>query len=143
MAFALDPAFEESAITLGNLPLSRVLLSDDARYPWLILVPQRADISEIIDLAPADRAALMDEIVAASEALKALYGPDKLNVGALGNHVRQLHIHVIARFVSDLAWPGPVWGHSPAVPYPPHMAGMAADRIIKALTPHGLKEIRS
>ncbi len=140
MPFALDPAFSDSAITLGDFALCRVLLQDDARYPWLVLVPRRPALAEIIDLEPADRALLMDEIAAASSALKALYQPDKLNVGALGNHVRQLHIHVIARFASDPAWPGPVWGHSPAVPYAAHVAGMTADRLAKALVPHGLKE---
>jgi diadenosine tetraphosphate (Ap4A) HIT family hydrolase len=140
MPFDLDPAFSDSAIVLGDLPLSRVLLQDDARFPWLVLVPRRPAIAEIMALEPADRVLLVDEIVAASNALQALYGPDKLNIGTLGNHVRQLHVHVIARFASDLAWPGPVWGHSPAVPYPAHVAGMTADRIAKALAPHGLKE---
>jgi diadenosine tetraphosphate (Ap4A) HIT family hydrolase len=143
MGFALDPAFADGAIALGDLPLSHVLMQDDARFPWLILVPRRPAVAEIIELEPQDRALLMDEIVAASSALKTLYGPDKLNVGALGNHVRQLHVHVIARFASDPAWPGPVWGHSPAVPYPAHVAGMTADRVAKALKPHGLKEIHS
>ena len=140
MPFELDPAFSDSAIVIGDLPLSRVLLQDDARFPWLVLVPRRRAIAEIMALEPADRALLMDEIVAASRVLEALYGPDKLNVGALGNHVRQLHIHVIARFASDPAWPGPVWGHSPTVPYAAHVAGMTADRLVKALVPHGLKE---
>jgi diadenosine tetraphosphate (Ap4A) HIT family hydrolase len=106
---------------------------DDARYPWLILVPERPDLAEIIDLDAAARHRLMDAIAAASTALTALYRPDKLNVGALGNRVRQLHVHVIARFVSDTAWPAPVWGVGEAVPYPPHMAGIAVDRMAAAL----------
>jgi diadenosine tetraphosphate (Ap4A) HIT family hydrolase len=141
MSFSLDPRLDADTIPLGRLPLSRVLLMNDARYPWLILVPERPDLIEIIDLPEADRAALIGEIAAASEALKALYGPDKLNVGALGNRVRQLHVHVLARFQSDAAWPGPVWGVGHARPYPPHMAGVTADRLAAALSPHGLKDI--
>jgi diadenosine tetraphosphate (Ap4A) HIT family hydrolase len=141
MSFTLDPRLDADTIPLGRLALCRVLLMNDARYPWLILVPERPDLAEIIDLPEAERMQLMREIAAASEALKALYAPDKLNVGALGNRVRQLHVHVIARFVSDAAWAGPVWGVGEAQPYPPHMAGATADRIAKALAPSGLKEI--
>ncbi len=114
---------------------------NDARYPWLILVPERADLAEIIDLEEADRAELMREIAAVSQVLKQMFNPDKLNVGALGNRVRQLHVHVLARFVSDQAWPGPVWGVGEPHPYPPHMAGVTIDRIADALRPHGLKDI--
>jgi diadenosine tetraphosphate (Ap4A) HIT family hydrolase len=138
--FLLDPRLDADTIPLGRLSLSRVLLMNDARYPWLILVPERPGLAEIIDLGEPDRRTLMDEVAAASQALKALYGPDKLNVGALGNRVRQLHVHVLARFESDAAWPGPVWGVGEAQPYPPHMAGVMADRIRAALEPHGLKE---
>lgn len=113
---------------------------NDMRFPWLILVPERDGAEEIIDLGEADRAALMREIALVSEALKALWSPDKLNVGALGNRVRQLHVHVLARFVSDEAWPGPVWGVGQAVAYPPHMAGIALDRLRGWLLPHGLTE---
>jgi diadenosine tetraphosphate (Ap4A) HIT family hydrolase len=141
MPFTLDPRLDADSIPLGRLALSRVLLMNDASYPWLILVPERPDLAEIIDLTEADRATLMREIAAASEALKALYQPDKLNVGALGNRVRQLHVHVLARFVSDAAWPGPVWGVGEAAPYPPHMAGVTAARIAAALQPHGLKDL--
>lgn len=141
-AFRLNPVFSRDFLCLGRLALSRVLLMNDARYPWLTLVPERPDIVEIIDLEPGDRTVLMNEIAAASEAIRMVQAPDKLNVGALGNHVPQLHVHVIGRFVSDPAWPGPVWGHSPAVPYPPHAAGIAADRLAAALAPHGLREVQ-
>lgn len=141
MSFLLDPRLDADTIPLGRLALSRVLLMNDARYPWLILVPERDGLAEIIDLPEADRVVLMGEISAASEVLKTLYGPDKLNVGALGNRVRQLHVHVLARFQSDEAWPGPVWGVGQAVAYPPHMAGVTADRIAAALAPHGLREL--
>jgi len=140
-SFSLDPNLDNDTLPLGRLALSRVLLMNDARYPWLILVPERPDLAEIIDLAEGDRQQLMREIAAASEALKALFNPDKLNVGALGNRVRQLHVHVLARFVSDAAWPRPVWGVGQAEPYPPHMAAVTADRIAAALKPFGLREI--
>ena len=141
MTFLLDPTLDADTLVIGRLVLSRVLLMNDARYPWLILVPERPDLAEIIDLEEAARHQLMREIGAASEALKALFRPDKLNVAALGNRVRQLHVHVIARFVSDQAWPGPVWGVGAAEAYPPHMAGVTMDRIASALAPHGLKEL--
>jgi diadenosine tetraphosphate (Ap4A) HIT family hydrolase len=140
-SFVLDPRLDADTYPLGRLALSRVLLMNDARYPWLILVPERADVSEIIDLDAADRALLMDEIAAASTALRQAHGPDKLNVGALGNRVPQLHVHVLARFVSDAAWPGPVWGVGEGVPYPAHMAGVVIDRLTDALRPFGLREL--
>jgi len=99
------------------LRLSRVLLMNDSSYPWLILVPERAGLREFYELDPMDRYRLSDEIVLASDVLRSLYNPDKLNVAALGNQVPQLHLHVIARRVTDAAWPGPVWGKVPAVPY--------------------------
>jgi diadenosine tetraphosphate (Ap4A) HIT family hydrolase len=139
--FQLDSRLAADTIPLGRLALSRVLLMDDARYPWLILVPERPELAEIIELPEPDRIVLMREIAAVSEVLKALYAPDKLNVGALGNKVRQLHVHVLARFASDAAWPGPVWGVGEAASYPPHMAGVTADRIAASLKHHGLKDI--
>ncbi len=141
MPFTLDPQLEADTIPIGRLALSRVLLMDDMRYVWLILVPEQPDLVEIVDLPEAGRITLMHEIAAASEALKALCNPDKLNVGALGNRVRQLHVHVLARFQSDAAWPGPVWGVGQRRPYPAHMAGVTADRIAAALRPHGLQDI--
>lgn len=116
-SFELDPVLAGDTADLGSLGLCRVLLIRDARYPWLILVPQLAGLVEIGDLARDDRIRLMDEIEAISAALAELYAPDKINTGALGNIVRQLHIHIVARNEGDPAWPGPVWGHSPAVAY--------------------------
>ena len=139
--FVLDPVLARDTIALGDLPLSRVLLINDARYTWLTLVPRRAGVAELIDLDAADRQQAFAEIMLASEVLSAVARPDKLNTGALGNIVRQLHIHLIARFASDPAWPGPVWGHSPAVPYPPHLAGVTIDRLREALTARGMTEI--
>ncbi len=137
-AFALDPQLDADTIPLGRLALSRVLLMNDMRFPWIILVPERAGAAEIIDLDGADRALLMEEIAKASHALKRGFDPDKLNVAALGNRVRQLHVHVIARFVSDAAWPNPVFGSGPAQPYPPHMQGVVADRLAGAMGLAGL-----
>ena len=136
--FVLDPRLDADTHPVGRLALSRVLLMDDARFPWLILVPERADLAEIIDLEAEDRQRLMDEIGAVSEALRAVLQPDKLNVAALGNQVRQLHVHVIARFVSDAAWPSPVWGAGERVGYPAHTAAALIDRIVGVLAPHGL-----
>ena len=117
MTFQLDSRLEADTVLVGDWPLCRVLLMNDARYPWLVLVPRRAGMVEIADLAPPDRAILMEEIIRASEVLRSLPGVTKLNVGALGNVVRQLHVHVVGRRVGDPAGAGPVWGHSPAVPY--------------------------
>jgi diadenosine tetraphosphate (Ap4A) HIT family hydrolase len=125
--FVLDPRLEAPGIALGDFPLCRVFLFDDARFPWLMLVPRRGGAVEILDLAPDDRQALFDETLRAAEALRAVSRPDKLNIGALGNVVPQLHMHIVGRFVSDAAWPGPVWGHGARQPYPPHMAGPLMD----------------
>jgi diadenosine tetraphosphate (Ap4A) HIT family hydrolase len=117
MSFVLDPRLAADTLAIGDLALSRVLLMNDARYPWLILVPRRADLREIVDLPANERATLIEEIAAASAFLRTLPGVDKLNVGALGNVVAQLHVHVLGRAVGDPAWPGPVWGHSARLPY--------------------------
>jgi diadenosine tetraphosphate (Ap4A) HIT family hydrolase len=93
------------------------LLIKDANYPWLVLVPARPEIREIHDLSPADRAILVEEIAKAGERVQELFQADKINVAALGNVVPQLHIHVIARFINDPAWPKPVWGVVPAKEY--------------------------
>ena len=115
--FALHPRLEADTWFVTDLPLCRVLLMNDASYPWLILVPRRPALSELHDVAAADLAKLTDETIRASRALKSAFKADKINIGALGNMVPQLHLHVIARFRNDPAWPGPVWGAKPAVPY--------------------------
>jgi diadenosine tetraphosphate (Ap4A) HIT family hydrolase len=123
--WALHPQLAADTAAVGDLPLCRVLLMDDANYPWLILVPRHAGLVEFLDLAAPERAILMEEVAEAAEALRALTRCDKLNVGALGNTVSQLHVHVIARFRSDLAWPRPVWGIAPTARYAPaDMAGL-------------------
>ncbi|MBU0726862.1 MAG: HIT family protein [Alphaproteobacteria bacterium] len=120
--FALHPQLAADTREIGQYGLCRILLMNDATYPWLVLVPERPDIREIHQLDAGDRGLLMDEIVRTTQALETLYTPTKLNVAALGNMVPQLHVHVIARFDSDAAWPGPVWGKVPATPYPPEEA---------------------
>jgi len=117
MTFALHPALERDTVLVTRLALCRVLLMSDRRFPWLILVPERDGVREIAELSPADRGILIEEIALASEALTRRFRPDKLNVGALCNVVPQLHVHVVARFTSDPAWPGPVWGSGAADPY--------------------------
>jgi diadenosine tetraphosphate (Ap4A) HIT family hydrolase len=117
MSFALDPRLAADTFAAGDLELSRVLLMNDSRYPWLILVPRREGLREIVDLDAAERAVLMEEIAAASNFVRALPGVEKLNVGALGNVVSQLHVHVLGRRVGDPAWPGPAWGAGARVAY--------------------------
>jgi diadenosine tetraphosphate (Ap4A) HIT family hydrolase len=115
----LDQQLASDTVPVGDLALSRVLLNEDANYPWLILVPRRAALREIIDLGTDDRARLMEEIAHTSEALKSITACDKLNIAALGNVVAQLHVHVIARFKTDAAWPNPVWGKAERRSYEP------------------------
>lgn len=102
---------------MRDLPLCHLRLMNQKAAPWLVLIPRRAEMREIFELAAEDRIQLIEEIAQASRALDKLYAPDKINVAALGNMVPQLHIHVIARFKSDDAWPNPVWGKLPAEPY--------------------------
>jgi diadenosine tetraphosphate (Ap4A) HIT family hydrolase len=117
--FELDPRLAYDTAFVSDWQLCRVLLMDDARFPWLVLVPRRAGRVELDDLDETDNARLMHEIRRAMEALRGVTGCDKINVGALGNIVRQLHVHVVARRETDPAWPGPVWGHGPAQRYAP------------------------
>lgn len=126
--FELDPRLKADTVPVGDLALSSVLLMNDARFPWLILVPRRPDLSELTDLSAEDAARMMDEIRLATSVMLDLAKPDKVNVGALGNMVAQLHVHVVGRFRSDPAWPGPVWGHGTRMPYPDHAAASLADR---------------
>ncbi|WP_428642310.1 HIT domain-containing protein [Roseibium sp.] len=116
-SFALNPRLEGDSHFVTDLPLSTVRLMKDANYPWLLLVPRKSDLVEVIDLDEADQQQLMREIVQASSILREVSDCEKLNVGALGNQVSQLHVHVIGRFRDDAAWPGPVWGAVPAKAY--------------------------
>ena len=126
--FTLDPRLAADTAEVGDLALCRVLLMDDARFPWLILVPRRPAVSEITDLSEAEAALLWQEVRLATGVMQALSKPDKVNVGALGNVVAQLHVHVVGRFRSDPAWPGPVWGFETRKPYPPHARAQLLER---------------
>lgn len=109
MNFELDSRIENDSVFLCDWPLSQVRLHRNAAFPWLMLMPRRADMREIIDLGEEDQWQLLREIRFASQVLQDVYRPTKLNVANLGNVVAQLHVHVIARFEADPAWPGPVW----------------------------------
>ena len=115
----LHPQLADDTVPVIELALSEVRMMDDANHPWLVLVPRVAGVTELIDLDAAQRTQLTEEIDTASRALKSLFKPDKLNVAALGNLVPQLHVHVIARYKTDIAWPRPVWGAADARPYAP------------------------
>ena len=127
-AFALDSRLRADTIPIGDLTLSAILLMNDARFPWFVLAPRRAGTSEITDLSDEDAAALMGEIRVATRVMLELARPDKVNLGALGNMVPRLHVHVVGRFRSDPAWPGPVWGFGTRAPYPDHAAAALIER---------------
>lgn len=127
--FQLDARLAADTVFVAEWILCRVLLMDDAQFPWLVLVPRRGGLAELDDLAERDRAQLMREITRAMKLLRGAVECDRLNVGALGNIVRQLHVHVVARREDDAAWPGPVWGHGPAHHYLPE----ARDRLLADL----------
>lgn len=112
--FALDPRLAANTRQLADWPLSRVLVMNEARYRWLLLVPRRPGVTEIIDLDDTDSQQLLCEIRAASKVLQSFPETHKINVAALGNMVPQLHVHVIARRLGDPAWPGVVWDKGPA-----------------------------
>ena len=109
-AFELDARLRTDSFLIANIGLCQLRLMNDSRWPWLILVPQRADITETFELAPLDQAMLTFETNLVAEALKRSKAAEKINIGAIGNIVRQLHVHIIARYENDANWPKPVWG---------------------------------
>ncbi len=115
--FELDAQLEADTALIASTSLNRILLMNDSRFPWLILVPERPDITEPFELTDEDQRTLMQESMITGKSLKALFNAHKLNIAALGNQVSQLHIHHIARFRTDAAWPRPVWGVGAAEPY--------------------------
>jgi diadenosine tetraphosphate (Ap4A) HIT family hydrolase len=115
--FRLHPQLQKDCVVVTELPLSLLLLMNDSQYPWTILVPRVEQVKEVIDLSTEQQQQLWCESAWLSRALQQQYRPDKLNIAALGNMVPQLHIHHIARFKHDVAWPQPVWGKYPPVPY--------------------------
>lgn len=115
--FELDSRLQNDTFFVCDLTLSRVLLMNDSQFPWLILVPMRDDVAEIIDLTEQEQQMLLSESAKVSKVMQKLFSPYKLNVAALGNVVRQLHVHHVARFENDVAWPKPVWGNQSSVAY--------------------------
>ena len=115
--FELDSQLESDSIAVAESELCLLRLLNDARYAWLLLIPKRQGICEVFELDEAEQLQLARETSAAAAAIKQSFACDKINVAAIGNIVRQLHIHVVARNQGDPAWPGPVWGHSPRMPY--------------------------
>lgn len=136
-AFVVDPRIVAESVVLAEGRLSHVRLMDDARFPWLLLLPRRAGLVELTDLGVADRALLMEEIAVAGTALKAAMPFEKLNVAALGNIVTQLHVHVVGRSPGDAAWPGPVWGSGARQPRTPLEAAALLERLREALRAAG------
>jgi len=131
--FQLDRRLLNDTIPVGRLGLSRLLLMNNRLWPWLILVPERPGVTELYQLSPADRACLIEELAVVAAHMAALFSPDKLNLGALGNLVPQLHLHVIARWRDDPAWPGPVWGCGRSESYADSEAQALVTRLGEAL----------
>ncbi|MEO4047853.1 HIT domain-containing protein [Pseudomonas sp. CAU 1711] len=132
--FSLDSRLQQDTLVLGDFPLCRLLLMNDANYPWFILVPRRESVSELFQLDEADRQQLWLETNRLAETLKDAFVADKMNVATLGNVVSQLHMHVIVRRREDPAWPAPVWGKLPARPYEVGEIEALRQRLRSALT---------
>lgn len=133
MDFELHPRLAADCFALAELPLSRLLLMNDAQYPWCILVPRRAGIREIYELSQADQLALLQESSQLGRAMMTAFDGTKLNVAALGNLVPQLHLHHIVRYEGDPAWPAPVWGRHAARPYDDAQQRDFVDRLLPRL----------
>ena len=132
--FALDSRLQQDTLPIGDFKLSRLLLSNDSNYPWFILVPRKADISELFQLDLADQQLLWQETTELAEMLKDSFDADKINVATLGNVVSQLHMHIIVRKRDDAAWPAPVWGKHPARPYTAEQVAAIRERLRVVLT---------
>lgn len=115
--FELHPRLAADTIIVGDWPLCRLLLMNDAQYPWAILVPRRTGLREAYELAPADQLQLLTESNHLGREMMRRFDGEKLNVAALGNLVPQLHVHHVVRSSADAAWPAPVWGKQPAMAY--------------------------
>ena len=133
MAFQLHPQLEKDCHYLGNFPLSALLLSKDANYPWYILVPRQENISEAFQLSDEQQQQLNSESLLLSKTLSKSYSADKMNIAALGNMVPQLHLHHIVRYKTDIAWPNPVWGYTDAQAYNKQTLSERIERTFKAL----------
>lgn len=133
MAFTLDERLSNDSVLIVRIGLCELRMMNDRRWPWLILVPQRDGLSELFDLAPLDQAMLTFETNLVGAALKKVTGCDKVNIAAIGNIVRQLHVHVVARSAGDPNWPAPVWGYGVREPYSPEEIDAFANRILEAI----------
>lgn len=126
--FLLDPRLATDSAFIADGPLSQMRLMDDTRYPWLVLVPRVNGVSEWLELDGGQQRLLLAEINRAGQLIRSQPGVEKLNIGALGNIVRQLHVHLVGRHDGDAAWPGPVWGHGSAVRHAPDQLTAEIDR---------------
>ena len=129
----LHPVLAQDCLLIGHFPLCRLLLMQDANYPWFILVPDRAEITEVHQLSTDDQQQLMHESVILSRVLDEVFRPDKLNLAALGNVVPQLHVHHVVRYRNDPAWPDPVWGRVPHREYTQHDLQALQEKIARQL----------
>ncbi|WP_293265953.1 HIT domain-containing protein [Neptunomonas sp.] len=134
LEFELDARLDSDCIAMGDFPLCRLLLMNDSNYPWFILVPRRAGATEIYHLSREEQHQLMDESSELAEVMVDSFSARKMNVANLGNIVSQLHVHLVARSEGDKAWPGPVWGLHPAVPYTPEQIDHIRSRLESMLT---------
>ncbi|WP_375737757.1 HIT family protein [Pseudomonas boanensis] len=132
--FALDPRLQKDTLVIGDFHLCRLLLMNDAQYPWFILVPRRNEVSELFQLSDEDQQQLWRESTFLAETLKDTFRADKMNVASLGNVVSQLHMHVIVRRRDDVSWPAPVWGRHPAQPYSDEQVAAICTKLRLVLT---------
>ncbi len=141
--FQLHPQLQESTVPLGQFNLSLVLLHRDANYPWCVLVPKRSGIREIHHLSEADQVQLVRESSHLSEVMTSLFAPTTMNIAALGNIVPQLHVHHVARFEGDAAWPASVWGVKPAIDYQKEALEHRVERLRASLVGEGFEALSS
>ncbi|KAB1089039.1 HIT family protein [Neorhizobium galegae] len=132
--FELDARIARDSDLVTALDLCQLRIQNDSRWPWLVMVPQRSGMTEIFDLSPAEQVLLSVEVNRVAAALKTVTGATKINVGALGNIVRQLHVHVIARFEGDPNWPGPIWGFGQSVTYEEQQKQDFLNKLVEALS---------
>ncbi len=132
--FVLDSRLQQETLPVGDFPLCRLLLMNDAHYPWFVLVPRREEVVELFQLDAEDQRTFWQETTELAEILKDTFGADKMNVAALGNVVSQLHMHVIVRRRDDAAWPTPVWGRHPLQPYSDEQVAAIRDKLRLVLT---------
>lgn len=140
--FNLHPQLAKDCVVVGDLPLCQILLMNDQQYPWVILVPRRDNIREVFELDINEQQQLMTESNTLAAAMAKVFKAEKMNVAALGNMVPQLHIHHIARFSADAAWPKPVWGVSESVPYAPDQLAKTLQSLTSGLLSAGLDFVR-